>query len=515
MTDDVWPRVADAFREPTPRWPSPGALAVELDPDWRLTPALALIDEALTDVAADRCKRLIVTLGPQEGKTSIVAQFFPLWLLSHRPETHVVIASYEQQIAERSGRRIRDLITSNDGVGSTVDLGLRVKRGDHAAGRWTLQGHSGGVYSAGVGAALTGRRSDVMIIDDPTKDFEDAQSAASRRRVWEWWRTTARTRLSPNAAVVVIMTRWHAQDLVGMLLEDGSEPWRVVSIPALADSPADPLGRAEGEWLESARGRTVEDWQETRAAVGEYAFSALYQGRPAPLAGGIFNRDKVRFWSPTSLYGREALDLDGRQADLGDCWVFLVADLAASTRTSADFTVIGTFALWLDGLDLIMLDMRRERMKPSGHLEAARPMFERWRGTTLFIESTFQSSTLVYEATRAGIPVSELKPDRDKVTRALPAAARVDQGRFWIPQGAPWVDVVLDELAAFPNGAHDDICDVVGYAAQIAGKHFEPRPSAAEEERLRRLTYDPAEADFEQRMDAAFGQPDDEYRPVW
>jgi predicted phage terminase large subunit-like protein len=476
-----------------------------------LTPALAAIDRALVDVAEGRCRRLMVMLSPQEGKTSLVAQVFPLWLLTFRPDARNAIASYEQTIAERNGRRIRDLITANDGTDSTLDMGLRVQRGDHAAARWTLEGHDGGVVCVGIGAALTGRAvTGVLVVDDPIKDHEQAMSSAYRERVYEWWRSVARTRLSPDAAVVLIMTRWHASDLAGKLLEDASEPWRVLSIPAIADSPDDPLGREIGEPMISARGRTLEDWESTRRAVGEYVWNSLYQQRPAPLEGGIFKRDRVKFWRPVSVNGGEALDLDGRTVSLADCWTFLVADLAASTKTSADYTVIATFALWLDGQDLILLDLRRERMQPSGHLDAARPMFTRWNAHTLYIESTFQSATLVYEATRAGIPVSELKADTDKVTRALPAAARVDQGRVWVPQGASWVPDFLDELAAFPNGAHDDQCDVLGYAARVAAADFLPTPTLTEQ-----LAYRPAKDEFERQLDAMYGPPVDFLKVQW
>jgi hypothetical protein len=121
-------------------------LASLLDPDWRSTPALDLIDGALVEVAEGRCKRLMIMLPPQEGKTTLVARTFPLWLLTHRPETHAVIASYELETAQRIGRGIRNAIATHAGRDGGLDLGLRVQRGDHAAARWTLDGFSGGVY---------------------------------------------------------------------------------------------------------------------------------------------------------------------------------------------------------------------------------------------------------------------------------------------------------------------------------------------------------------------------------
>ncbi|CAN5388386.1 phage terminase large subunit [soil metagenome] len=469
---DIFDRVSNLLGSPAPRWARPGALAKELDPNRRDTAALDAIDAALVDVAEGRCKRLMVFCPPQEGKTSLVGRAFPLWLLTHRPELRIVIASYEAEIALRNGRAIRDEITSNSGRDGTLDLGLRIRGSEKAAARWSLDGHEGGVYCVGIGGALSGRPADVLIIDDPVKGREEANSSVYRQRAFDWWQSVARTRLGPDAAVVLVMTRWHASDLAGMLLGDTAEPWRVLSIPAIADSPADTLGRAAGEPLVSARGRTLADWESTQRTVGDYVWSALYQQRPSPLSGGIFKREKVRYWSPMeSDFDRARVDLEGATVYLDSCWVFLVADLAASTRTSADYTVIGAFAVTLDQ-DLILLDLHRERMLPDGHLDAARPMFHRWGAHSLYIESTMQSSTLVYEATRAGIPVSPLTADTDKLTRALPAAARVDQRKLFIPAGAPWATDYLDELAAFPAGAHDDMVDVTAYAARLVAAHY-------------------------------------------
>src|SRR4051794_36926972 len=192
MAEDVWSRTAARFRKASPRWASPGALAARLDPEWRMTPALKLIDDALVDVAEGRCKRLVVACPPQEGKSTLGVIAFLLWWLTFRPESRNAVASYEQEIAQRNGRRIRDLIGQWNGADGSLDLGLRVQRGDHAAARWSLQGHRGGLVCVGVGAALAGRPVDgALVIDDPTKDHEQAMSSAHRERVWHWWQSVA------------------------------------------------------------------------------------------------------------------------------------------------------------------------------------------------------------------------------------------------------------------------------------------------------------------------------------
>ena len=503
MGDDVWSKAAARFRKPVSRWASPLDLAVALDPTYRRTPALELISKALVDVAERRTRRLAISMAPQEGKTAVL-QAFILWLLEHRPEMRNGVVSYETDIATRSGRRIRDQIEQFDGADGTLDLGLRVRRGDHSAGRWSLDGHLGGLVCVGIGGALTGRSIDgVLVVDDAFKGHEEAMSSAIREKTWDWFRSTALTRLAPDAAVVLVGTRWHHQDLIGMVTKDAPGDWRVINIPAVADSPDDPLGRAEGEAIVSARGRTAEEFESTKRALGSYLWNALYQGRPSPVGGGVFKTDQLRYWSMgVSGAGQPELDLGGRRMPLSLCWVVGVADLAASMRTSADFTVIMAVAISPER-DLIVLDMVRGRMAPSEHFKASRSMLERWRVSSLYIEQMMHSATLIRDATVAGVPISPLAADKDKLTRALPAAARIEQGRVWLPAGAPWLQDALDELAAFPAGAHDDIADCLAYSARLDSAHYLPPMSAVEEMELRRAHY--RRTPEERALDEAFG----------
>lgn len=504
-------RVAAArLRKPRARWASPLDLAVALDPSTRRTPALELLNDALVDVAEGRCKRLALSISPQEGKTSLL-QWFVLWLMTFRPDGRSAVVSYEQDIATRSGRRIRDLIAQHDGTDGLVDLGLRVRRGDHSAARWTLDGHIGGLVCAGVGGALTGRAVDgALIVDDAHKNFEAAMSSASRAAVFEWFRSVALTRLSPDAAVIVCGTRWHHQDLIGRLVKDQPGSWRVINVPAVADSPDDPLGRAAGEGMASVRGDR--DWPAIEREAGSYLWNAMYQGRPSPAAGGVFQTDKIKYWTPAQgPSGELVLDLAGRRMPLELCWTVATADLAASTKSSADFTVILAVAITPER-DLVVLDMVRRRMSPAEHFEAARPLLQRWKCHTLYIEAAMNATSLSYDAARAGVPIAPLKPDADKVTRALPAAARMEQGRVWLPAGAAWVQDFVDELAAFPAGAHDDICDALAYSARLDSAHYSPPLTAQEELDLRRSS---RPDEFDRAMSSAFGPEMDVFGVQW
>lgn len=467
---------ARAFEPKIRRWPAPGALAQALDPGTRQTPALELIDRELVALEDGQFDRLMIFMPPQEGKSVRVSQRYPEWALEQNPDLRFAVVSYADEMARRWGSDIKLDVVTFDGTDDELDLGLDLRADSKAAGRWQIAGRKGGVYCVGIGGSLTGKPVDRLVIDDPLKDLEQAQSSKYRERAKRFWQGVAVPRLGPGSKCVLIQTRWHEDDLGGWLLRHEPGRWRVVSIPAVAESADDPLGRAPGEAMASARGQR--DWARIRASVGEYVWAALYQQRPAPAEGGLFKRAALRYWGrgPGDWY-----DLGGRTASLRDCWRFLTVDLAASEKTSADWTVAAVWGLGVDG-DLILLDGARARIEETRHWELVRPLHEKWSADTVFVESRMFGTTLVYEAGRSGVPVSELKADTDKITRALPATARADTGRLWLPpvDEHPWVSDWVDELLAFPNAAHDDVVDVVAYAARVAAAHWLPQMSAVE-----------------------------------
>jgi hypothetical protein len=283
-------------------------LACELNPATVRTPALELISAALEDAITTPGKRVIISVPPQEGKTTQVQNAI-VRKLQRDPHRRCAIASYGADLATDSGRKIRQLI---DGNGSRATdpitsqrlpdaLGIAVAHDHAAAGNWSLAGHEGGLYCIGVGGGLTGRPVDgLFVVDDPIKDMRSADSEATRTAVWSWWTSVGEARLGPSTSVVVIQTRWHEEDLAGRLiaadaeLPEGEREWQVINIPALADGQTDDsLGRPAGEWLTSARRRTTGQWQAIRRRVGERVFAALYQGRPTPLEGGIFRQEWI------------------------------------------------------------------------------------------------------------------------------------------------------------------------------------------------------------------------------
>lgn len=419
-------------------------------------PHLQLIDQAWANLDAGLIRRLIVSLPPQEGKSQRGRAAIAWWLRRH-PDDRVVVASFEKETAQRWGRAVR-----NDAQ-ALPELDLHLRADSQAAGRWDLEGSDGGVYCVGVGGAITGRPADLMLIDDPVKGRAQVESQTYRDGQWDWWLNDASTRLGAHSKVVVVMTRWHEDDLAGRLLANEPGEWTVLNIPALAEED-DPLGRAPGEALQSVRGKDRSFYEKVRDRVGPYVFGSLYQGRPTPSAGGLFKRTDLRYWH--QVPGAADASIETRRVwKLQNTYRFATCDLAASTRTAADWTVVSVWAHTLDG-DLVLLDRARARVTDTEHAQLALPLLERWQVDWIGVEDSGRSVNMVSGLATAGISVRPLKADADKVTRALASTAKVARQQVWLPADAPWLDEWVGEMLAFPNGKHDDQVDTLAYAAR-------------------------------------------------
>jgi predicted phage terminase large subunit-like protein len=464
-------------------YPTPASLYRLLNRRAVVTPALELIDEHLAAVETGAIDRIAISMPPQEGKSSRISETFPLWSLLRNPERRIVLASYADELAHRWGRVVRRHIETWDGTDRTVDLGLRIRRESRAADRWELDGHAGGMVTAGVRGGITGRPADMFIIDDPYKDRKEAASRPIRDAVWDFYTGVVIPRLAPGAPIVVVHTRWHEDDLIGRLMREQGAAWTFLNIAALAEGGEDPLGRPAGRWMTSARGRTVGQWEKTRRDVGERDFAALYQGRPNPLAGSLFARSTFRYWHRTG--DRWRVSLPGAPAvDVRHGFRFATVDFAASTRSSADWTVCAVWCQALTG-ELVLLDLWRGQEKPELHWDFIRPLVERW-GAKLFVEASQFGTDLVYAAGREGWALDKVHADTDKYTRAIPAARRFRQGRVFFPAAAPWLDELVEELAEFPNGRHDDQVDVVAYAHRVVSENWLADPGHTEQDATRR-----------------------------
>lgn len=274
---------------------SPASLAVRLTQGkFRLPRHLEILNGIMMDAAAGDGGRYIVTMPPRHGKSELCSHWTSAWFLGTYPDRRVMLASYGAALAEGFGRLARDSFAEACALG--VWPGLQIDQRSSAANEWHVKGHAGGMVTAGVGGPLTGRGGDLVLVDDPFKDYQEACSPVMRERVWDWYKTVLRTRLEPGGSIVVIQTRWHPQDLAGRLLaraqdeadqdEDAAEQWELTRFPAIAEAD-DPLGREEGEALWPER----YDRAAILQAMGElspHQAAALYQQRPTAREGGMF-----------------------------------------------------------------------------------------------------------------------------------------------------------------------------------------------------------------------------------
>ncbi len=440
-------------------------MALDLDARTVQTPALDLIDDELVRLLDTPDARLIISMPPQEGKSQRTSRRFPLWALTQNPDLRVAIASYEQGVARRWGRAIRDDITTHGDA-----LGLTVRADLSAQHEWQLTGHDGGVYSAGIGGALTGRPVDLLIIDDPIKDRVQADSKTYRDRVWDWWTDAASTRLAPGAPVVLILTRWHHDDLAGRLLaaEDGHR-WRVVNIPAEAIDDEDPLGRAPGQFMQSARGRTVQQWQRIKVQAGPRTWASLYQGRPSPEAGGIFPATWPRYEHP--VWTEQP---DGSRRLLDDFTTVISSwDLAFKATDTSDY-VVGQ--VWgLSGHRAYLLDMVRDRLDFTATIQAIEDMRARWpQAVATFIEDKANGPAVIASLSSRVPGIIPVEPDGGKYARAVAIQPYTAAGNVILPtaQMLPAVVHLTEEARDFPNGTHDDTVDALTQA--LARLYLDP-----------------------------------------
>jgi predicted phage terminase large subunit-like protein len=459
----VWERAADLYAGKRRTFATPGELARRIAPTTVQTQALDLIDAALVACADAEDGRLIITMPPQEGKSTRVAKDFVIWKLLEDPNCRVITASYGQSLANRNGRAIRNAINGHP------ELGINIAKDNGSVSEWQLAGYDGGVLSVGIGAGVTGRPADLMVIDDPIKDRKEADSSTYRTNVWDWWTDSASTRLAPGASVVVILTRWHEGDLAGMLLEaDDSEEWTVLNIPAQADhdpmkGEVDVLGRQPGEFMASARRRTAKQWEKIKRSKPARTWSALFQGHPSPVEGGIFQREWFtdQFYTSPPWFERD----DGSCVVAGADDILISWDMTFKDTDGTDYVAGGVWARW--GADAFLLDRVKRRMDFPASRHAVVALRAKWPQAVLTIIEDKANGPAVIASLRHVVPglVAE-EPQGSKEARAHAVAPLAESRNVHLPDPsiAPWVDEYLTELCTFPTAAHDDEVDQTSQA---------------------------------------------------
>ena len=281
-----------AARRSRQRPRSPAELAQRLIPNYVVTPTIRLISDVLLDAITQPERRVILSTPPRTGKSVLTSVVAPVLALSLDPDASVIVVSHSDQLAEEMSREARRLIAENSGL-----LGISLAADRAAVGRWRVEGRRGGLLAGGVMSGVVGFGADLLCVDDCVRGAADADSAATRRRLLAEFKASLLSRLHPGASCVIVMSRWHPDDLAGELLAEPGSPWEHINIPAISEAGVpDALDRAHGVSMISALGRTAEGFAEIKRAVGQRAWSALYLGVPSSPEGGLVKRAWLDDW---------------------------------------------------------------------------------------------------------------------------------------------------------------------------------------------------------------------------
>ncbi|WP_083154215.1 terminase large subunit domain-containing protein [Mycobacterium persicum] len=291
MTTSTAARAAQTARDRV-RPASPADLARRLDPRFVVTPTIRLLSDIAVRSVDQPDERDIVTTPPRTGKSRLLAVWTVVWALARDPDLQVVLVSYSDELAQAHSREARRLINEHSDY-----LGIRLSADKTAVGRWRVDGHEGGLLATGINSGVTGFGADLLVVDDPVKDAQEADSAAHRKRVITEYRSTLATRVHPGGSVLLVMTRWHERDLAGELLDSETDVWRHTNVPAVAEAGVpDALGRSPGAAMTSALGFTADHFAAARRTSGERAWYALYAGVPSAPEGGLIKREWLDTW---------------------------------------------------------------------------------------------------------------------------------------------------------------------------------------------------------------------------
>ena len=440
------------------------------------------IAEKLEAVAQGELKRLIIQAPPRHGKSQLGTIHFPAWYLGHNPAQQIITASHNTDLARAFGRQVRNLCANPlyQNVFEDIELAADAK----AANYWHTS--MGGAYlSVGVGGSPTGRGGHLIVIDDPIRGQQDADSKAIREAMWAWYRSDVYTRRMPEASIVVIQTRWHDEDLAGQLLSEmeseTGDAWEVVDLPALAYDN-DVLGRQEGEalWPEWYPKDALEETKRVlSASEGPRSWSALYQQRPITEEGAYFKADWLKYYDPRDLNSRYS-----PHSSRPYLHVYGASDYAVSDSTG-DYTVHIVGGVDPND-DLYILDVWKGQVTSDVWIDEVIALMQRYKPLQWAEESgQINKSVGPFLSKR----MSELRvycrreqysSARDKPTRARSIQARMSMGKVYIPSGAEWVDEFVYELSRFPVSGHDDQIDALSLLGRILDQMSPGLPPAEE-----------------------------------
>lgn len=419
-----------------------------LDPDYVVSDfsreVCAALDQFLVDMADGLRPVLVLGAPPQHGKSQIVSRYLPAYMFGKHPDLRVGGLSYAKDLASDMNRDVQRIMLSEEYGRLFPDSSLNQKRvvtvemeAKRNSDTFEIVGRKGAYVSQGVGGPLTGKRLDCGIIDDPIKNAKEALSQTVKDGIWNWYTSTFLTRLSKNSGQIIMATRWATDDLSGKVIENNPKA-KVLAFQAIDDS-----GNALVPEL-----HPIDKLLETKATLGEYFWSAMYQQSPVVMGGNLFKSGDWRYYEvlPKLQYRK------------------MFADTAQKTKEQNDFSVL---QIWgYDGKgSAYMLDQVRGKWEAPDLLTHARAFWNKHKADKssplreFAIEDKVSGTGLIQTLKRESVPVRGIKRDTDKITRAMDVLPTVAAGCVYLPSDAPWLSDFLTESAQFPSGTHDDQID--------------------------------------------------------
>lgn len=408
------------------------------------------------DVESGKTKRLMIFMPPRHGKSETISRKFPSWFLGRNPDKNIIISSYAHQLATSFSREARGYIESRQyktvfNITTAVD--------SRAVNDWNIQGHKGGMMAAGVGGATTGYGADLFIIDDPFKNKEEADSETIREKVWDWYRSVALTRLEPGGAMIIVMTRWHQQDLAGKILEEDKD-WEVLNLSAIAEKEEDKLGRSIGEALWPER-YDVAALEAIKYRVGTRIWHALFQGNPMDPESQIVKREWIQWYKELPIeYQR-----------------YGGIDTATSQKTSADhMSLVDVVKDW-QGF-MYVDDVFLDKLSVYAFAKHVNAQHGAKKYSRIKLESNNAGEAVKQRIDEVGKepktgthpPVSAEATSTDKVVRVNEFSHLIENGTLRFKLGNPKVAALVDHLVNFDGkgGDVDDDVDALGFAIKSA-----------------------------------------------
>lgn len=434
---------------------------------YRAPSHIKALNDVLLDVALGREKRVILNFPPRHGKSTLTSRYFPAWFVS-KFKKKVILASYEATFAASWGQAARDTVIQ---YGPPL-FNVRVREDMSASNNWGLLGHEGaGMQTAGIGGPLTGKGGNLIIIDDPIKNVDEAKSAVRRNGIWEWYTAVARTRLEPGGAIIVIMTRWNSDDLVGRLEQEaatGGEKWRVLTFRAIAGGD-DPLGRAPGsplwpEWFD------LPELKSLKRTLGPYYWAALYQQSPVAESGNVF----LGKWFGTY-----------ENLPKGYQWRIIIWDTAFKEKQSSDYSACLVMSL-REGSIYIEFGFR-DRITYPELKRKAKSFYEIFLPDEVCVEDKASGQSLIQDLKvdeQIPFPIIAIPAESDKVSRAHAVTGICEAGRVLLPKdGGEWVEDLLNEVIRFPNADKDDFVDCLVHGiTRLRDRAFPPSEAGPDDE---------------------------------